>query len=98
MLLLYIETSSPQKNAEILRPYLYNQGQRLNAGPGFKRGVLNGIKLDDNQLVTFKELLMANSIQVNALAQLFIEKGFITEEEFFDKLKQVQAKYQNKLP
>ena len=53
-------------------------------------------KLDDSELVTFKELLMANSIQIDALAQLFIEKGFITKEEFFDKLKQVQAEYQNK--
>jgi hypothetical protein len=53
-------------------------------------------KLDDKVLVTFKELLMANSIQVDALAQLFIEKGFITKEEFFAKLKQVQAEYQSK--
>jgi hypothetical protein len=53
-------------------------------------------KLDDKELVTFKELLMANSIQVDALAQLFIEKGFITKEEFFAKLKQVQAEYQSK--
>ena len=50
-------------------------------------------KLDDSELVSFKELLMANSIQVDALAQLFIEKGFITKEEFFEKLKQVQAEY-----
>ena len=49
--------------------------------------------LDENEMVSFKELLMANSIQVDALAQLFIEKGFITKEEFFDKLKQVQAEY-----
>jgi hypothetical protein len=53
-------------------------------------------KLDDKELVTFKELLMANSIQVDALAQLFIEKSFITKEEFFAKLKQVQAEYQSK--
>jgi len=36
---------------------------------------------------------MANSIQVDALAQLFNEKGYITKEEFFGKLKQVQAGY-----
>jgi hypothetical protein len=30
---------------------------------------------DPDDLVSFKELLMANSIQVDALAQLFIEKG-----------------------
>jgi len=39
-------------------------------------------KLDDNEMVSFKELLMANSIQVDALAQLMIRKGFITKEEF----------------
>jgi hypothetical protein len=51
-------------------------------------------KLDDRELVTFKELLMANSIQVDAAAQLLIEKGFFTEAEYFTKLKQVQAEYQ----
>ncbi len=50
-------------------------------------------KLDDTELASFKELLMANSIQIDALAQLFIEKGFITKEEFFDKLKLVKAEY-----
>ena len=53
-------------------------------------------KLDDSELVTFKELLMANSIQMDALAQLMIRKGFITKEEFFDMLKEVQAEYQSK--
>lgn len=48
------------------------------------------------ELVTFKELLFANSIQVDALAQLLIEKGIITQEEFFAKLKGVQTEYQNK--
>lgn len=36
-------------------------------------------KLDDKELVTFKEMMFANSIQVDALAQLFIEKGLTTE-------------------
>jgi hypothetical protein len=53
-------------------------------------------KFDDNKLLTFKELLMANSIQMDALAQLMIRKGFITKEEFFDMLKEVQAEYQSK--
>ena len=51
-------------------------------------------KLDPKDLVSFKELLMANSIQVDAVAQLLIEKGIITNEEFFAKLKQVQSEYQ----
>ena len=50
-------------------------------------------KLDDSEIVTFKELLMANSIQVDALAQLMIRKGFITKEEFFDMLKEVKAEH-----
>ena len=53
-------------------------------------------KLDDKELVTFKEMMMANSIQVDALAQLLIEKGMITEDEFYSKLKEVQAEYENK--
>ena len=51
-------------------------------------------KLDENEIVSFKELLMANSIQVDALAQLLIEEGIITQEKFFSKLKQVQVTYQ----
>ena len=53
-------------------------------------------KLDDKDLVTFKELLMANSIQADALAQLLIEKGLISREEFFKKLKEVQSDYDSK--
>ena len=53
-------------------------------------------KLDPAELVTFKELLMANAIQIDALCQLLIEKGLITQQEFFTKLKQVQTDYQNK--
>jgi len=52
-------------------------------------------KLDPKELVNFKELLMANSIQVDAIAQLLIEKGFFTKEEFVAKLKQVQSEYQS---
>jgi hypothetical protein len=52
--------------------------------------------LNDKDLVSFKELLMANSIQVDALAQLLIEKGLISKEEFFTKLKEVQSEYESK--
>ena len=51
-------------------------------------------KLDDNEKVTFEEMLVANSAQVDAGVQLLIEKGFFSKEEFFDKLKQVYAEYQ----
>ena len=47
-------------------------------------------KLDEKELVSFEELLRANSIQVDALSQLLIEKGIIIEEELYTKLKEVQ--------
>lgn len=50
-------------------------------------------KLNEKELVTFKELLMSNSIQVDALAQLLIEKMIIKEEEFYSQLKKVEAEY-----
>ena len=53
-------------------------------------------QLDPNELASFKELLMANSIELDGAVQLLIEKGLFTEQEFFTKLKQVQAKYQAK--
>ena len=39
---------------------------------------------------------MANSIQIDAVAQLLIEKGVFSKEEFFDMLQQVQAEYEKK--
>ena len=53
-------------------------------------------KLDQSELVNFKELLLANSIQMDAIAQLLIEKGIITEGEFYTKLVQVQTEYKSK--
>jgi hypothetical protein len=39
---------------------------------------------------------MANSIQADALAQLLIEKGIITNYEYYMKIKQVQKEYQDR--
>ena len=42
---------------------------------------------------------MANSIQVDALAQLLIEEGIITQEKFFTKAKtSCRLQYQTKGP
>ncbi len=51
-------------------------------------------KLDDNEIVSFEEMLLANSAQVDTAVQLLIEKGFFSKEKFFEKLKQVYAEYQ----
>jgi hypothetical protein len=53
-------------------------------------------KLDPVDLVSFKELLMANSIMADALVQLLVDKGIITQTEFFEKLKAVQDEYQSR--
>ena len=53
-------------------------------------------KLDPAELLEFKELIMANSVQQDALVELLIDKGIITKDEFFEKLKQVYAEYQSK--
>ena len=52
-----------------------------------------GKAADQSDLVGFRELLVANSIQIDTLTQLLIEAGVITEERFFVKLKEVQAEY-----
>ena len=53
-------------------------------------------KLNDKEIVSLEELLMANVIQTDAVTQLLIEKGIISEQEFFTKLKQVQAEWESK--
>jgi len=54
------------------------------------------LKLDDKELGTLKELLITNAIQVDALAKLLIEKGIITEKEYYTKLKQIQTEYESR--
>jgi hypothetical protein len=53
-------------------------------------------RIDDSENISFKELFIANSIQVDAAVQLLIEKGYFSQDEFFTKLKQVHAEYQSK--
>ena len=54
-------------------------------------------KLDEKELVSFKELLMSNTIQVDAVTQLLMEKRVFTEDEFYAKLKEVADEYREKL-
>jgi hypothetical protein len=36
-------------------------------------------KLDQDELVSFREVLVANSIQVDAMVMLMIDKGFLNK-------------------
>jgi len=53
-------------------------------------------KLDQKEIASFEELLMANVIQTDTIAQLLVEKGIFTEQEFFTKMKQVQVEWESK--
>jgi len=51
-------------------------------------------QVEQRETASFRELLIANMVEIQALAQLLMEKGIIDEQEFYSKLKQVQAEYQ----
>jgi len=54
-------------------------------------------KIAIKEMVTIREMLLSNTIKVDALTQLLIEKGIITNEEFYSKLKMFQAEYQKRI-
>ena len=51
-------------------------------------------KTETDEITTIQDLLMANSMQLDAIAQLLIEKGVFSKEELFDMLKRIQKEYQ----
>ena len=53
-------------------------------------------QLNQDELVSFRELLISNTIQLDVVTRVLIEKGIITDDEFFAKLKQVQMEYKSK--
>ncbi len=53
-------------------------------------------QLDPDELVSFRELLISNTIQLDVVTRVLIEKGIISDDEFFVKLKKVQMEYKNK--
>ena len=64
-------------------------------GDTISTGTIPMSKDDNKEVVSVDELLMAQMIRLDAISQLLIEKGLITEEEFYAKLTKVQAEYQN---
>ena len=47
-----------------------------------------------NEAASIEELLVSSFAQTDALAQLLIEKGIITQQEFFAKISEERATYQ----
>ena len=56
-----------------------------------------GQQFDMKELASFKELLIANTIQIDTICRLLNEKGIIPEEELYTKLKEVQAEYNKRI-
>ena len=52
-------------------------------------------KPNDEELIIFKEMMTANYIQLDALAQLLIEKGLNTENEFHLELEEAQMEFES---
>jgi len=52
--------------------------------------------LDPKETVSSKELLIMEMIETQTITQLLIEKGIITKEEYFAKLKDVQRQYKER--
>ncbi len=48
-------------------------------------------KLDSKQLVEFKELLMSEVIQSEALINILDRKGLISKKELLEEMRRVQA-------
>jgi len=48
-------------------------------------------KLDKKEIVDFKELLMSEVIQSEALINLLDKKGLISKQELLEEMKRVQA-------
>ena len=48
--------------------------------------------LDTKEIVSFKELLMSEVIQSEALINLLDKKGIISKQELLEEMKSVQAK------
>ena len=42
------------------------------------------VQLDPKELVSFRELLSTNSLMVDSLIQLLMEKEIITDEELYE--------------
>ncbi len=50
-------------------------------------------KLDPKEIVSFKELLMSNVYEQEALINLLEKKGIINKAELLEEIKRVKEKY-----
>jgi len=46
-----------------------------------------------NEMDKLKEILMTNSIQIDTISRLLIEKGVFDKNEYLEKMREVQSEY-----
>ena len=46
-------------------------------------------KMEDNETVSFEELLISNTIEQEALVNLLVKKGIITHKELLEEIKRI---------
>lgn len=51
-------------------------------------------KLDLKEIVTIEELIMSNVFTQEALINLLIKKGLVTNDELIEEIKQLKIKHQ----
>jgi len=53
-------------------------------------------KLDPSELLAFRDLLVSNSIHLDTITQLLIDKGIFSSDEYYTKLKLIQTDYMSR--
>jgi hypothetical protein len=76
-----------------------HNGPERRSGDDRRKTLKNGDlivaeKGGSNEIATIQDLLMANSMQLDAMAQILIEKGIFSKDELFEMLKRIQKEYQ----
>jgi hypothetical protein len=79
------------------------KGEDRRSGKDRRSGIeFNGLNIglpvpddsESNSLVALKNLLLSNTIQLQAVTRLLLEKGILNEEELLNIINSVQAEYQ----
>ena len=52
----------------------------------------------NNELATFEDVIYSNMIQTEALAQIMVEKGLMTKEEYTERVEKVHRQFEKQHP
>jgi len=60
------------------------------------KGATMAKPLDPKEIVTVRELVISNTLEIEALRQLLFDKGIISEEEFIGRYKKLDREMKEK--